>query len=86
MRTYHLRNDDVKSLKACCDPKDDMFLKSAVNGSATCLVSSDKEEEKLSQMPPRRSTFLQKDRAIIYKIVLKLIGFNKAKEFIIYQN
>lgn len=33
-------NDNVK---ACRDQKDDMFLELAVNGSATCIVSSDKD-------------------------------------------
>ncbi len=30
-----------ENVKACRDPKDDMFLELAVNGSATCIVSSD---------------------------------------------
>jgi putative PIN family toxin of toxin-antitoxin system len=33
----------TENVKACRDPKDDMFLELAVNGSATCLVSSDKD-------------------------------------------
>src|SRR4030042_6588623 len=33
----------TENVKACRDPKDDMFLELAVNGSATCLVSSAKD-------------------------------------------
>lgn len=32
-----------ENVKACRDPKDDMFLELAVNGSATCIVSGDND-------------------------------------------
>ena len=32
-----------ENVKACRDSKDDMFLELAVNGSATCIVSGDKD-------------------------------------------
>jgi putative PIN family toxin of toxin-antitoxin system len=41
-----------ENVKACRDPKDDMFLELAVNGSATCIVSSDKD---LLELNPFRS-------------------------------
>jgi putative PIN family toxin of toxin-antitoxin system len=31
----------TENVKACRDPKDDMFLELAVNGSATCIISGD---------------------------------------------
>ncbi|HAP93546.1 MAG TPA: putative toxin-antitoxin system toxin component, PIN family [Desulfotomaculum sp.] len=32
-----------EAVKACRDPKDDIFLELAVNGTATCIISSDKD-------------------------------------------
>lgn len=47
--------ESIENVKACRDPKDDMFLELAVNGSATCIVSSDKD---LLELNPFRTILI----------------------------
>jgi putative PIN family toxin of toxin-antitoxin system len=48
--------------KACRDPKDDIFLELAVNGSATCIISGDKDLLELN--PFRAIPILTPDKFI----------------------
>jgi putative PIN family toxin of toxin-antitoxin system len=41
VRHYAIPHDPVEQIRACRDPKDDMYLSLAVSAGADCIVSSD---------------------------------------------
>lgn len=58
----------VESISVCRDPKDDKFLELAVNGSATHLISGDKD---LLALNPFRGTLIVAPQAFIESIEAK---------------
>ena len=66
-----------ENVKACRDPKDDMFLELAVNGSATCIVSGDKD---LLDLNPFRAIPIVKPDEFIH-----LLRFGQEKNTLLVQ-